>query len=75
MPNKEPNRNRIRRQKTPDSPPPPDHGERMSPDEGPDWIAVGHEEAEAERRTGGVVPPTHGTGAGSGKAKKPRVDG
>ncbi len=74
MPNKEPNPNRIRRQKKPDSPPPPDQGARMSPRDDPDWIAVGHDEAETERRTGDAIPPTQGTGAGGGRPKKPRVD-
>jgi hypothetical protein len=74
-PNKEPNPNRIRRQKTPDSPPSPEHGARLSPDDDPDWIAVGHAEAEAQRRTGDAVPPTHATGAGGGKPNKPRADG
>jgi hypothetical protein len=74
MPNKEPNPSRIRKQKTPDSPPPPDHGGRMSPDDDADAIALGHEEAEAQRRTGDAVPATHGTGAGGGKPNKPHVD-
>jgi hypothetical protein len=73
MPSKDPNPNRIRRQKTPDSPPPANHGERMSPDADADAIAIAHEEAEAQRRSGDAVPATHGTGAGGGTPKKPRV--
>jgi hypothetical protein len=74
MPNKEPNPNRIRRQKKPDSPPPPDHGARITPDEGPDWTAVAHAEADEGTRASDAVPPTHGTGAGGGRPKKPRVE-
>jgi hypothetical protein len=74
MPETEPNPNRIRRQKKPDSPPPPHHGERMSPDDDPNALAIGHKEAKAHRRSGDAVPATHGTGAGGGRPKKPRVD-
>jgi hypothetical protein len=73
MPNKEPNPNRIRRQKKSDLPPPLYHGERMSPDDDSDAIEIAHKEAEAQRRTGKAVPATHGTGAGGGRPKKPRV--
>lgn len=52
MPNKDPNPNKIDRQHSDDSPPPPDHGERMSPDDDADAVALGHEKAEAERRAG-----------------------
>jgi hypothetical protein len=50
MPNKQPNRNRIKRQKTQDSPPPADRGKRTAPGDTTDWDAVGHREAESERR-------------------------
>jgi hypothetical protein len=60
MPNKEPNPNRIRRQPKADSPPPPDHGARMAPADTTDWVEVGREEAEAQRRTGDAVPASHG---------------
>jgi hypothetical protein len=60
--------------KKPDSPPPAHHGERMSPDDDANALAIGHKEAEAYRRSGDAVPATHGTGAGGGGPKKPRVD-
>lgn len=70
MPKKERNPNRIRRQPTPDSPPPRDQGARESPrSDEPDWVEVGHLEADSDS-----VPTTHGMGAGGGKPKKPRVE-
>jgi hypothetical protein len=69
-----PNPNRIERQKSPDSPPPNSQGARDAPSDTTDWTAVGHEEAEAQRRRGDVVPATHGTGAGGGRPKAPRSD-
>jgi hypothetical protein len=73
MPNKKPNPNRIRKQPTSDSPPPPHHGAQNAPGDTTDWIAVGHEEAEARRREGDAVPATHGTGAGGSRPKPPRT--
>ena len=68
-----PNPNRIDRQKTPDSPPPASQGERDAPTDTPDGIAVGHEEAEAQRRHGEAVPAAHGTAAGGGRPTPPRT--
>jgi hypothetical protein len=55
-----PNPNRIHSQPTPDSPPPSDQGQRDAPGDQTDWIQVGHEEAEAQRREGDAVPAPHG---------------
>jgi hypothetical protein len=77
MPNKQPNPNKIRRQPTPDSPPPPDTGARQSPDDRYDWEEVAPEEAEEQRRHGDVVTATHGqhdAGAGERRQDPPRVD-
>jgi hypothetical protein len=67
-----PNPNRIDRQKTDDSPPPRDQGARDAPVDTTDWIAAGHEEAEAQRRTG-AVPAPHG-GSPGGRSKPPHTD-
>jgi hypothetical protein len=69
-----PNPNRIDRQKTTDSPPPAGQGARDAPGDTTDWVEVGHEEAEAQRRHGDVVPATHGEGAGGGRPKPPRSE-
>jgi hypothetical protein len=70
-----PNPNRKHRQKTPDSPPPPFQGERDAPVDTPDGIRVGHEEAEAQRRYGDVVPPARGNAPGGTRPKPPRTRG
>src|SRR5947207_2894806 len=49
MPNKERNPNRIRRQPTPDSPPPREAGAREAPGDTTDWVEVGHEETQPQR--------------------------
>jgi hypothetical protein len=69
-----PNPNRIDRQKTTDAPPPPSQGARDAPGDTTDWVAVGHEEAEAQRREGDAAPTTQGMGAGGGRRKAPRTD-
>ncbi len=68
-----PNPNRIDRQQKPDSPPPEDHGAREAPVDTTDWIAVGHEEADAQRGHGDAVPPTQGEAAGGGRRNPPRT--
>ncbi len=73
MPNTEPNPNKIDRQHTDDSPPPADHGERLSPDDDAGAVELGHEEAEAKRQRGDAVPATQGTGAGGGEPSPPRT--
>jgi hypothetical protein len=65
-----PNPNRIHRQKKPDSPPPRDQGAREAPVDTTDWLEVGHDEAEAQRRHGDVVPA--GPNAAGGGRPKPR---
>jgi hypothetical protein len=67
-----PNPNRINRQKNPDSPPPRARGAREAPGDGTDWIEVGHEEAEEQRRRGDVVPAPHGNAPGGARRKPPR---
>jgi hypothetical protein len=70
-----PNPNRIDRQKTPDSPPPRDQGARDAPGDTTDWVAVGHEEAEAQRRSGDAVPAPHGaTPERGGRPEAPHTD-
>ncbi len=49
-------------------------GKRDAPGDTTDWVAVGHEEAEAQRREGDAVPTTQGMGAGGGGRKAPRTD-
>jgi hypothetical protein len=66
-----PNPNRIHRQHKPDSPPPSDQGAREAPGDTTDWIEVGHEEAERQRRTGRVVPAPHGSSPGGRRPKPP----
>jgi hypothetical protein len=67
-----PNPNRIDRQKTPDSSPPPDQGKSEAPGDTTDWLEVGHDEAEAQRRHGDVVPGGPNA-AGGGRPKPPRT--
>ena len=67
-----PNPNKIDRQKTDDAPPPADTGARDAPGDTTDWIAVGHDEAEAQRREGDAAPASDGEGAGGGGANPSR---
>jgi hypothetical protein len=62
-----PNPNKIDRQKTPDSPPPPFQGERDAPGDQTDWVEVAHEEADA------AVPAPRGNPPGGTKPKPPRT--
>jgi len=69
-----PNPNRIDRQKKPDAPPPRAQGARDAPGDTTDWVQVGHEEAEAQRQDGDVVPEGPNA-AGGTRPKPPRTAG
>jgi hypothetical protein len=57
-----------------ESPPPPDHGERLSPDSGSgEWERTAHEEADRAKTAVDSPAATHGTGAGGGRI--PRTGG
>jgi hypothetical protein len=59
----------------PDSPPPPDAGERQAPISDPhEWERQAHEEAE-HARFGHDEPPQSGPGGGAGGGTAPRVGG
>ena len=60
----------------PESPPPPDLGERLAPvsDSG-EWERTAHEEAERSRLGDPDAPPQAGPGEGAGGGESPRVGG
>jgi hypothetical protein len=68
-----PNPNRIHGQPSPEPSPPPSQGARDAPTDTTDWIEVGHQEAESQRRHGDVIPATHGNAPGGRRPKPPRT--
>jgi hypothetical protein len=60
----------------PESPPPPDAGERRAPVSGSDeWERRAHDEASAARRGAPNAPVQSGPGEGAGGGEAPRVGG